>query len=143
MNSDLKPIIEQIKSKINGADMEQLKKQVSWGVQVGQTLVKSKAKELLEQSKKSKVVNEVVVPWLESDQANKAIEAMNDTLKLKDTPLMNKILKLRQDLIDSKVSEAREANETTEPVTTATTTENDNAAPEAAESPADPNQAPN
>lgn len=113
MNSDIKPIVDQIKSKLSQTNVDQLKQQVSQGVELGRQIVTAKAKDLLKQSKNSKVVNEVVIPWLESEQAQKAIETMNDKLKLKDTPLMSTLLKLRTDLINSKVDQARPVTEET------------------------------
>ncbi len=114
MNSDIKPIVDQIKNKLSEANVEQLKQQVSQSVEIGRQIVTAKALDLLKQSKNSKVVNEVVIPWLESDQAQKAIDTMNDKLKLKDSPIMTKLLKLREDLISAKVSQARPVEEPAE-----------------------------
>ncbi len=111
MNADIKPIVEQLKNKLSEANVEQIKHQVAQGVQLGRQIFEAKAKDLLKQSKNSKLVHEYLIPIVESDQANKAIDLMNDKLKLKDTPIMTSILKLRQELIDSKVEKAKVAVE--------------------------------
>ena len=115
MNSDIKPLIEQIKTKISETNVEQLKQQVAQGVQLGRQIVTAKANDLIKQSKNSKVVNDVVIPWLESDQAKKAMETMSEKLKLKDTPIMGAISRIRQDLINIKVEKARAVEETAPP----------------------------
>src|SRR5882757_7918753 len=114
MNADLKPIVEQLKNKLSEANVEQIKHQVVQGVQIGRQIFEAKAKDLFKQSKNSKIVHEYLIPIVESDHTSKAIELMNDKLKLKDTPLMTSLLKLRQELIDSKVEKAKVAIEIVE-----------------------------
>jgi uncharacterized protein YdaL len=115
MNSDIKPIIDQIKTQIKGQlteeKIEQFKVQVSQGMEIGRQIVEAKAKDMLKNSKDSKLVHEYIIPLVESEQVTKALDAVSDTLKLKDTPFMAKILKFRQELIDSKVAQAKVATE--------------------------------
>lgn len=111
MNADMKPILDQIKAQIKSqfteANIELLKKQVTQGLRVGRQIFEAKAKEFYNQSKDSPILNDYVIPFIESESTTKAIAVMNDKLKLKNTPLMSSIIKIRQDLIESKVERAK------------------------------------
>jgi hypothetical protein len=107
MSTERKPLIEQIKETIKNKD--QISDQVMQNLQTTRRIVELQAKDLLQKTKKSKFFNEKIIPLAESDLADKAIDALNTKLKLKDTPIMKGVEKLRKEILDSKVAKAKPA----------------------------------
>ncbi len=107
--SDKKPILEQIKDAIN--NREQIRENLNQNLQLTKQIVEAQAKDLFQKSKKTDFFKTQVVPLAESELADKAFDVLNTHLKLKGTPVMNQIEKLRKDIIDSKVGDAREVPE--------------------------------
>jgi hypothetical protein len=102
-----KPIIDQIKETID--NREQIREDLIRNLQTTKKIVEIQAKDLLERTKKSNFFKSKVVPLAESELADKALDVLNTKLKLKGTPMMSRIEKLRKDIIDTKFSEARNA----------------------------------
>ncbi|MCB0394054.1 MAG: hypothetical protein KDD25_05815, partial [Bdellovibrionales bacterium] len=63
------------------------------------------AKVLYEQGKKSTLVHDYVVPVLESDKAEKTIAKIESTLG--KSRILDQIGRIRKELIDAKVSQAK------------------------------------
>lgn len=102
-----KPIIDQIKETID--NREQIREDLIRNLQTTKKVVEIQAKDLLERTKKSDFFKSKVVPLAESELADKALDVLNTKLKLKGTPVMNQIEKLRKDIIETKVSDAKNA----------------------------------
>ncbi len=102
-----KPILEQIKETIDNRD--QIREDLVRNLQTTKKIVEIQAKDLLEKTKKSDFFKTRVVPLAESELADKALDVLNTRLKLKDTPVMKQIEKLRKDIIDTKIGDAKSA----------------------------------
>lgn len=102
-----KPILEQIKETIDNRD--QIREDLVRNLQTTKKIVEIQAKDLLEKTKKSDFFKTRVVPLAESQLADKALDVLNTRLKLKDTPVMKQLEKLRKDIIDTKVEDAKTA----------------------------------
>lgn len=118
-----KPIIDQIKEALDNRD--QIREDLVRNLQTTKKIVEIQAKDLLERTKKSDFYKSKVVPLAESELADKALDVLNTKLKLKGTPVMNQIEKLRKDIIDTKVSDARNA-EPVEPTADTAETQKEN-----------------
>jgi hypothetical protein len=116
LNSGKKPLLDQVREAIQ--NKEQIKEQVVQNLQTAGKIVELQAKILLEQTKKSKFFNDSIVPLAGSELADKAMDVLNTTLKLKDTTLMKHVEKIRKDILDAKVTKAKVAK-----VASATTTD--------------------
>lgn len=107
--SEKKPIIDQIKSTI--ANKEQIREQILQNIHITKKIVETQAKQLFEQTKQSKFFNEKVIPLVESEQADKAINLLNSKLNLKGTTVMKKLEKLRKEIVDLKIEKAKPAKQ--------------------------------
>ena len=105
--SESKPILDQVREAIQNKD--QIKEQVVQNLQTAGKIVELQAKSLIKQTKDSKFFNESIVPLAGSELADKAMDVLNTTLKLKDTSLMKHVEKIRKDILDTKVSKAKVA----------------------------------
>ena len=104
-----KAILDQVREAIQNKD--QIKEQVVQNLQTAGKLVEVQARELIKQTKQSKFFNDNIVPLAGSELADKAMNVLNTTLKLKDTTLMKNVEKLRKDILDTKVKKAKVAKE--------------------------------
>lgn len=113
-NQGKKALLEQVREAIQNKD--QIKEQVVQNLQLVGSIVEAQAKQFVKQTKKSKFFNENIVPFAESELADKAIDVLNTKLKLKDTSLMKHVEKLRKDILETKVKKAKPAKEAKEQV---------------------------
>lgn len=104
-NPGKKPLLDQVREAIE--NKEQIKEQVVQNLHLVGSIVEAQAKQFVKQTKKSKFFNESVVPFAESELADKAIDVLNTKLKLKDTSLMKHLEKIRKDILDTKVKKAK------------------------------------
>jgi len=107
MSTEKKPIIEQIKNTLKNKD--QIREQVVQNLQTTRRIVEIQAKDLFQKTKKTKFFNDNIVPLAESELADKAMDVLNTKLKLKNTPFMKQIEKLRKEIVESKVAKAKPA----------------------------------
>src|SRR5690606_4223395 len=102
-----KAFIDQVKHAIQ--NKEQIKEQVVENITIAGKIVEAQAKQFVKETKKSKFFNESIVPLAESEMADKAIDVLNTKLKLKDTSIMKSIEKIRKDILDTKLGNAKVA----------------------------------
>lgn len=102
-----KAFMDQVKQVIQNKD--QIKEQVVENISIAGKIVEAQAKQFVKETKKTKFFNESIVPLAESDMADKAIDVLNTKLKLKDTSIMKTIEKVRKDILDTKLSNAKVA----------------------------------
>lgn len=107
-------ILDQVKDAINNRD--QIRTQVAENFQATKKIVETQAKNLLKQTKDSKFLHEKVIPLVESEKADRAIDVLANRFKLKDTIVLKQIEKIRQDLIDLKIQNAKVAEAVSETV---------------------------
>jgi len=100
-----KAFIDQVKHVIQ--NKEQIKEQVVENITIAGKIVEAQAKQFVKETKKSKFFNESIVPLAESEMADKAIDVLNTKLKLKDTSIMKSIQKIRKDILDTKLGNAK------------------------------------
>lgn len=108
-NTSKKPFFDQVREAIE--NKEQIKVQVVQNLNLVGSIVEAQAKQFVKQTKKSKFFNESIVPFAESELADKAIDILNTKLKLKDTTLMKHVEKIRKDILDTKVKKAKVVKE--------------------------------
>lgn len=124
MAQNLKPIIDELKAKL--ANREQMRDTVIENLKQTRQTVEATLKVVATQAKDSKLVTDYVIPFVESEQADKAIKFLN--AKLGNTELVSKIEQARKSIIDLKVSQAKPAQAVeTEVTTTEETTKETNA----------------
>lgn len=119
LNSGKKPLLDQVREAIQNKD--QIKEQVVQNLQSAGKIVELQAKSLLQQTKKSKFFNDNIVPLAGSELADKAMNVLNVTLKLKDTTVMKHVENFRKELLETKVKKAKVAKA---PAAAAETSEN-------------------
>ena len=105
MNSNLKPIleqIEQIKSKFNDPEF---RAKVTENIQHTRENVESKAKDVLIQARDSRFVNDYVMPILESEKTESALQTLKT--RFGATQLVSALENVRQQIIDSKAASAK------------------------------------
>jgi hypothetical protein len=107
LNAGKKAILDQVREAIQ--NKEQIKEQVVQNLQTAGKIVELQAKSLIQQTKKSKFFNDNIVPLAGSELADKAMNVLNTTLKLKDTNLMKHVEKIRKDILETKVKKAKVA----------------------------------
>jgi hypothetical protein len=108
-NSSKKPFFDQVREAIE--NKEQIREHVVQNLNLVGSIVEAQAKQFVKQTKKSKFFNESIVPFAESELADKAIDVLNTKLKLKDTTLMKHVEKIRKDILDTKVKKAKVVKE--------------------------------
>jgi hypothetical protein len=108
---NLKPILEEIKNKLANTNKEQLRDAVLENLKQTRQTVEKTLKQVAEQSKDSRLVREYVIPFAESENADKAMKFLN--AKLGSNPLVSKIEQARKSLIDLKVADAKPAEAVT------------------------------
>lgn len=106
-NQTKKALLDQVREAIQ--NKEQIKEQVVQNLQLAGKIVEVQAKQLIDQTKKSKFFNDTIVPFAGSELADKAIDTLNTKLKLKDTVVMKQLEKVRKDILDTKVKKAKVA----------------------------------
>jgi hypothetical protein len=104
-----KPLLDHVREAIE--NKEQIKEQVVQNLHLVGSIVEAQAKQFVKQTKKSRFFNESIVPFAESELADKAIDVLNTKLKLKDTSLMKHVEKIRKDILDTKVKKAKVVKE--------------------------------
>ena len=119
MNSNLKPIleqIEQIKSKFNDPEF---RAKVTENFQSTRENVENKAKDVLIQARDSRFVSDYVMPILESEKTESALQALKT--RFGATQLVSALETVRLQIIDSKAASAKAVTEA--PVVEATAAE--------------------
>lgn len=108
---NLKPIIDEIKNKIANTNKEQLRDAVLENLKQTRETVEKTIKQVAQQSseraKDSKLVRDYVIPFAESENADKAIKYLN--AKLGSNSIVTRIEQARKSLIDLKVSNVKAA----------------------------------
>ncbi len=107
MAQNLKPIIDEIKNKIANTNPEQLRDTVLENLKQTRETVEKTIKQVAQQSKDSRLVRDYMIPFAESENADKAMKYLNE--KLGAGPIVSKIEQARKSLIDLKVADAKTA----------------------------------
>ncbi len=117
MAQNLKPIIDEIRNKLANTNKEQLRDVVLDNLKQTRETVEKTIREVARQSKDSRIVRDYVIPFAESENADKAMKYLNS--KLGPSSLVSRIEQARKSLIDLKVADAKTAEsvEPTEAVT--------------------------
>ncbi len=104
MAQNFKPIFDEIKNKIANTNKEQLRDAVLENLKQTRETVEKTIRQVAQQSKDSRIVREYVIPFAESENADKAIRYLHKTLG--SNPIVSKIELARKSLIDLKVADA-------------------------------------
>ena len=110
MAQNLKPIIDEIKNKIANTNKEQLRDAVLENLKQTRETVEKTLKQVAQQSKDSRLVRDYVIPFAESENADKAMKYLNEKLGGSNS-IVTRIEQARKSLIDLKVSKAKPAEE--------------------------------
>jgi Zn-dependent peptidase ImmA (M78 family) len=109
MNSNLKPIldqIEQIKNKFNDPEFRaKVTENLQHTRENVETRAKDAAKDVLIQARDSRFVNDYVMPLLESQKTEQALQTLKT--RFGATQLVSALETVRQQIIDSKAAVAK------------------------------------
>lgn len=139
VTQNLKPILDQLKSKIVSTideklgSQEEIREKVQQNIEITKLVVGETAKNVLEQARTSPVVTSYVLPALKSEKADQAMEILSE--KLGKTPLVEKVQSFRQVIIDQispVAAETKSADATTAVETSSEAAESSEAGEESA-----------
>src|SRR4051812_300470 len=92
VTDNLKPILDQIKGKINE---EQVRETVAKNIAQTRAVLEATAKEVVRQTKESRLLNDYVRPAIESEKAEQALSSL-ETKVSQAAPLVAKLREYRK-----------------------------------------------
>jgi hypothetical protein len=96
MRENLKPILEQLKGRLG--DTEEIRATLLKNLAQTRTTLEGTAKEVVRQTKESRIVTEYVRPAIESDKAEQALTQL-ETSFAKASPLVAKLREIRKQFL--------------------------------------------